>query len=238
MKNKEKKVINLDVLRQKLQFIKQRPDYKLKFELNHTLFIIVNLVNINIALYNTSYFNYNYSLLIFNALFLSRKTVQSIYSYYSIRQSNNLTYSNLPLYFLLILYGMILFLCLTALFFHYSFNIILNLICPFTAYQFLAYSAMASRYSDGSIDCFYSIQQISLNSLEILYIAGYLPYKFFPSSGFLLNMPIFMNSLFVMFLCDTFFHLGEFIKKRGAELIFFAHSQGDWIKTDEPAIED
>lgn len=238
MKAKDKKIINLSLLSQKLSYIKRKQDSKLDFEITHTLFVLINLLNINIALYGTSYFNYNYSLLIFNALFLSRKTVQSLYTFCSIRSTTLVNLMNAPLYTLLMIYGILIVHCLTILFFHYSFNVLLNLICPFTAYQFLAYSAMSSRYSDGSVDCFYSLQQISLNSLEILYCAGYLPYKFFPSSGYYLNMQVFMNSLLVMFLCDTIFHFGEFMKKRSAELMFFAHSQGDWKKCDEMASEE
>ena len=189
-------------------------------------------------MFSTSYFNYNFSLLIFNILFLSRKTVQSLYSYHSIRSYRSFSLRNIPVHIALLVYLVLIVHCLTTLFFRYSFNIILNLICPFTVYQFLAYSAMSSRYSDGSVDCFYGLQQLSLNSLEILYCAGYLPYKFFPHTGFYLNLPVFLNSLLVMFLCGNIFHVGEFMSKRSAELIFFAHSQGNWKKTEEIATDD
>ena len=238
MKNKEKKTINLDILRSKLHTIKHKPDTKLQFEFHHSLFLVLNLININISLYSTSYYNYNYSLLIFNSLFLSRKLFQTLYSYCTIRSPNTLTLSTLLLYLILGIYSILLLHSLISLFFNHSFNIILNMICPFTAYEFLAYSAMTSRYSDGSIDCFYSLQKISLNSLEILYCAGYLPYKFFPTSGFYLNLPVFLNALLVVFLCDIAMHFGEFIKRRGAELVFFAHTQGDWQRTGEIATEE
>jgi Putative transmembrane protein len=237
-KNKEKKLINLLHLRHKLISIKSRHDYRVEFELIHSVFILANLININISLYSTSYYNYNYSLLIFNALFLSRKTLQSIYTYYHIRSYAYLNLVTIPIYLGIAIYLLILLNCLATLFLHYSFNIILNLICPFTAYQFLAYSATSARYSDGGIDCFYSLQQISLSSLEILYCAGYLPYKFFPITGFYFNSPVFFNSLLVMFLSDTILHFGEFVKKRASELIFFAHSQGDWKKTNEMPFEE
>jgi hypothetical protein len=51
-------------------------------------------------------------------------------------------------------------------------------------------------------------------------------------------MPVFMNTLLVMFLCDTILHFGEFMKKRSPELMFFAHSQGDWKKTEEISAEE
>lgn len=238
MKNKDKKSINLDALKLKLQVIKSKPDSRLRFELIHMLFIIVNLVNVNVALYSTSYFNYNFSLLIFNTLFLSRRLFQVLYSYNLLRCTNAFTLPTLSLYILFGIYSVLVLHSLASLFFQQSFNIILNMVCPFTAYQFLAYNAMASRYSDGSLDCFYNIQQISLSSLEIFYCVGYLPYKFFPTSGFYFNLPAFFNTLAVLFLCDNALHFGEFINKRSAELIFFAHSQGEWQKTGEIATEE
>jgi hypothetical protein len=82
------------------------------------------------------------------------------------------------------------------------------------------------------------MQQISLNSLEVIYCAGYLPYKFFPSSGFHLGFPVFLSTLISTFVCYSALHVGEFMKKRSAELVIFAFDSGNWEKSEDDARDD
>lgn len=237
MKSKDKKNVDLLALGLTLETIKNQQDSKLDFELRNSVFLLVCLLNINLSLYNTSYFNYNYNLLIFVILFLSRRTMETVYIYYSLRNLSMLSLSCAPLWLVLSMYSLMITHCVTNLFFNHSFSIILTLICPFSAYKLLT-TTSATRYLDGCINCFYHMQQIALNSLEVIYCAGYLPYKYFPSTGYYLSIPMFISTLLTTFICYTALHVGEFIRKRSSELVFFALEQGDWEKTEEKPFED
>lgn len=237
MKAKDKKNVDLACLGDKLKLIKSHSDQKLSFELLNSGFLLLNLLNINLSLYSLSYFNYNFNLLIFIFLFLSRRTIESIYTYNSVRNHTLLNFRNLSLWILLSIYSLLLTHCVTNLFFNYSLSVILTLICPFSAYKLLTTSS-STRYLDGCMNCFYHMQQISLNSLEVVYCAGYLPYKFFPSSGYHLSFPVFLSTLLTTFVCYSALHVAEFVKRRSAELVFFAFDSGNWMKTEEKAQEE
>ena len=237
MKSKDKKNVDLTALGQILFTIKSQPDSKLDFELRNSLFLFVCLGNINLSLYNTSYFNYNYNLLIFVILFLSRRTMEAVYISYSLRNHSVFNLNGVSVWLVLSVYSLLLTHCIANLFFNYSFSVILTLICPFSAYKLLTTTSTA-RYLDGCTNCFYHMQQIILNSLEVVYCAGYLPYKYFPATGYYMNGPMFLSTILTTFVCYTGLHIGEFMKKRSAELVLFALEQGDWQKTEEKPIED
>lgn len=227
MKSREKKTINLDALRLKLESINSAKDSKLYFEIECVFVMILHMMNVNIALYGTSYYNYNFSLLAFNVCFLSRRLLQSLYMHFYIRDPLKRSTKFLGLTFIAISYTVTLVHCIAMLFFEFSYNLVFNLVCPFMAYLYFSQSSLKSRYTEGCSDCFYSLQQIVLHTLEVMYCAGYLPYKFLPSHGFIIYTSAYLVAMFNLTYVTFMLHLVEFMRRRSVELNFYAISLGD-----------
>ncbi|CAG9331230.1 unnamed protein product [Blepharisma stoltei] len=230
MKSKERKTINLDALKATLDGINAKKDSKLYFELECTIMIFIHMMNINIALYGTSYYNYNFALLSFNTFFLSRRFIQALYMYLYLRDPLKRSLKFLGLTFIGISYTVTIVHSIAMLFFELSYSLLLNLVCPFIAYLYFSQGSAKSRYSEGCSDCFYSLQQILLHTLEAMYCAGYLPYKFLPSHGFIVYTAAYLNAMSTLTFVTFLLYLVELMRKRSVELNFYAISLGDWTQ--------
>jgi hypothetical protein len=71
---------------------------------------------------------------------------------------------------------------------------------------------------------------VFLNSVEAIYCAGYLPYKFLSTSETFVYIPEFLNAFIMLGINIWTLLLSEFVRKRSIELSFHANTLGDWTK--------
>lgn len=227
MTDRESVCINLDFIQQKLNTMAQKPNHKLRFEIEFCVLMLLNTLNVNISLFSSNFSEYNYSLITMNVCLILRRILLSISGAWALSDPTNHSFYFIPLNLLIIGTSITLASALINLFEVFTLGLVMSLIFPIASFLYLYSSQTNLRYSEGFYDCYFSIKQIYLNSVQILFFGGYLPYKLL-SSKILINLSVYMNALFMLGACNLIFQTGELLRKRGVELSFHAHTTGNW----------
>ena len=235
MKAREIKHIDLDFLYAKLATVGPKKDTQLRFEVEFFVFIVISVLNVNLALFSLDLESYNFALILFNICLLSRRCLRYIYYRVTNRDPLKKHYSFKILILILIAYILTFLHAILSLCLQYSLSLIFSLTLPLLTYLYVLQQDNKNRYSEGYNDGFSCIQNAILQTLETLYCVGYLPYKFMDATALNINYSQYLNALAMLVFPCFALQLGELFRKRSVELCFHARTIGDWCKFNTSA---
>jgi len=105
----------------------------------------------------------------------------------------------------------------------YTFSLVLSLIVPMGAYCYMFSGREKTRYSEGWSDGYTCIMYVLLHTLEAVYFAGFLPYKFLLSTETYVYIPEYINTLGMMAVTIGWLQFSEMLRRRSIELSFHAN---------------